>query len=126
MAGQSRANGPRPKWASLLRPWLVPGRGVLRPPASGPDGPPENGPFVRLLDQRAAAGRRQASGRDDDAAWIRDDRVDKLDLHSDDRPQPCLAGGVREPDDAVEALVIRDRKTAQAQLERAIDQLIGR
>ncbi len=62
----------------------------------------------------------------DDRAGVRHRRIEQLDLDPDHRVQPRLAGGVREPDRAVEALVVGDRESGQAQLDGAGDQLIGR
>ncbi len=72
-------------------------------PAAAPDAPP---------------------GRDGDTGRIRRDRVEQLDLDADDRVDAGRLRGGREPDRAVETLVIGDREPGQAQLGRPLHELV--
>src|SRR5207249_12316593 len=51
--------------------------------------------------RRSVAAPNGSPGPDDDPPWIGNSRVDELDLHPQHRPNACLTGGRREPDDAV-------------------------
>ena len=71
-----------------------------------------------------AAARRPSPSRHYHTRWIRNGRIQQLDLYPDDRPQPRLLGSGRKSDHAVEAAVIRDRQPGQPELDGALDQLI--
>jgi hypothetical protein len=67
---------------------------------------------------------RPASG-DDDSVGIGNGWIEQFDLDPDDRMEPDGLGRRDEPDDAVQTLVIRDGETAQSELERPLDEIIG-
>jgi hypothetical protein len=67
-----------------------------------------------------------SAGRDDDMIRIRDRRILKLDLRPDDRVETGLQGGTRETHRAIQATVIGDGQSGQAQLHGPGDQLIRR
>jgi hypothetical protein len=48
---------------------------------------------------------------------IRDEGIDQLHLHADDRMEPGLPGGRGETDDPVETPTIGDGKRGEAQLD---------
>ncbi len=99
MPGESRAPRSRPGRETIGRAWR---RGRRAAPAvrRDPGTPPSPG----------------TARRDHHAIRIRDGRIQQFDLHADDRMQADRLGGADEPDRAVEACVIRDGKTGQAQL----------
>ena len=61
-----------------------------------------------------------------DAVRIRGGRVDELHLDADDRAEAGLRRRGREPDDAVQALVVRDREAGQVELNRPFDEVLDR
>jgi len=67
-----------------------------------------------------------APGRDHGPARIRGGGIEELDLHADDRAEAGLLGCRCESDDAVEALVVRDREARQAELDRPLDEVLDR
>ncbi len=76
----------------------------------------------------AVAGRAAAwpARPDHDLLWIRDRRVQQLDLEADHWVDPSGLGGADEADRAVEPGVIRDGQPSQTQLDGPIDQVVRR
>ena len=66
------------------------------------------------------------AGRDDDPVRIRDGRIEQLDLETDDRVESHRLGRGHETDRAVQPGVVRDGQPGQAQLDRPLDQVVGR
>ncbi len=102
------------------------GRAAGRAPGEdGRDGPPGReappGPPALVSPARPRAPRRHH-----DPARVRHRGVEQLDLDPDDRVQPSGLRGGREPDRAVEALVVRDREPGQAQLHGPRDEVVRR
>ena len=88
---------------------------------------PAIGDEPRLLaDRRPAARTPWAAGGHDDAARVRDAGVEQLDLEPQDRVQPGGLGRGREPDRAVQALVVGDRERRHPELDRPRDEVVGR
>ncbi len=104
MAGQARAVGTRSGRSALARDR---GRRLERP-CPAPTGPPP------------------APGRDHDRGRVGRGRVEQLDLDPDDGVQAGRARRGQEPDGAVQPVVVGDRESRQADLERSVDQLVGR
>ena len=63
---------------------------------------------------------------DHDLVGIRDGRVQQLDLETDHRVEPGRLGRVDETDRAVQPGVIGDGQPGEPQLDRSIDELVGR
>ena len=66
------------------------------------------------------------AARQRDPVRVRHGRVKQLDLDPDHRVDPGGLGGGREPDRAVQALVVRDRQPGEAQLDGPLDEVVGR
>ena len=91
-------------------------------------------PRRHALHDRIGEGRRRCLGsagpspratwRDDDAARIRDGRVQQLDLEPDDRMQADGLGRPDEPDRAVQPGMVRDGQPGQPQLDGPFDQVV--
>ena len=64
--------------------------------------------------------------RGDDPLGIGGDRVAQLDLDAEHRPEADLIECAGRPDDAVQALVVGDRETGQAELDRPLGELVRR
>ncbi len=114
MAGQPGTPGARPARQALGH-GRVDERGVVG------DGPVET--HGRRVTGPSPA---RAPWRHDDPGRIGDGRVQQLDLETDDRVE---TGGLRradEPDRPVQAVVVRDGQPGQAELDRALDQVVGR
>ena len=100
-----------PRWSSLpAARWpgsrARSGRGRAgRPSPDASAAPWRPGPAPRSGRQRAAPGTTMPR--------VRDGGVEQLDLDADDRVEAGLLGRRREPDDAVQALAIGDRKAAR-------------
>ena len=109
MTGQPGPDGAWAERPAIVGPGLVLGR-RLRAATARPDRSPERRTLLRLLEQRPPARRHGTTSRHDHSVGIGHERIDQLDLQPDDRPQPDLERGVREPDHAVQALVVRDRR----------------
>jgi hypothetical protein len=73
----------------------------------------------------SAASPRRSPGGDDDPMRVRDDRVEQLDLGPDDRMDTGRLCRRREPDDAVETLVVGDSQARQAKPDRSFNELVG-
>ena len=86
---------------------------------------PEHRPSGGTHDRSAAAPVRSAA-RHYEATWVRDDRVDQVDLDADDRTEAGLVGHAGESDRAVEAAVVRQGERAEAEFDGSLDQLVGR
>jgi hypothetical protein len=69
---------------------------------------------------------RRAPGWNDDGGGVRGGRVEQLDLDSHHRVQPRSLCGAHEPNDSVQALMVRNGQPAQPKPHRPIDQLIWR
>ena len=63
---------------------------------------------------------------DDEPVRVGDGRIEQLDLEPDDRMEPGRLGRGDETDGAVQAGVVRDGEPAQPQLDRPLDQVVGR
>src|SRR5712675_1475096 len=81
---------------------------------------------VDALRRPPTAAPRRASSGDDEPSRIRGNGIEQLDLDPDDRVDPGRLGRPCEPDDAVEAEMIRCRQARQAELDRTLDELVGR
>ena len=57
---------------------------------------------------------------------VGDDRVEQLDLETDDRMDPDGLGCADETDRAVQAVVVRDGQPGQPQLDGPLDQVVRR
>jgi hypothetical protein len=68
--------------------------------------------WLARISRGGSAGARPR-GRDDDAGRIRHDRIEQLDLETDDRMEPDGFGCADEPDRAIEAVVVRDGQSGQ-------------
>ena len=66
------------------------------------------------------------AGRHDDPRRIRHERVEQLDLDPDHRVESGRLGRGHEPHGSVQAAMIRDRETAQAEFDGSFDEVIGR
>ena len=110
-----RSAVPTPRWSSLAASrW--PGRRART--GWGRTGRPSRDRRRRSDGERpaATAGRRAACG-DHQPVRIRDEGIDHLHLHADDRMEPSLLGGCGETDDPVEAPTIGDGERREAQLD---------
>jgi hypothetical protein len=68
----------------------------------------------------------RSPGWDDVSIGIRGNGIEQLDLDPDDRTDPGLLGRPSETDDAVEPQVFGRGEARQAELERPLDELVGR
>ena len=109
----------RPNPAQVLAP-RVPVAGWAEAVDRGPVHRPSR---LRRLSRCRSTSARMPATRDDQPAGIQDDRVEQLDLQSDDRPDARLMGSAGKPDSAIEALVIGDRQRGRAKLDRPFDQV---
>ncbi len=115
---------PTPRWSSFVAArWpgrrARSGRGLAGMPAERPLRPGAVGGGRVTPVGRPAA-------RDDEPVRVRDQRVGQLHLHPDHRVEARLLCRRREPDDPVEAPVIRDGKAREPQLHGPRDEVRGR
>ena len=114
----------------LLDRWPVAGQ-----PSAGGSWP--GGPALRRIKGRRFARRRarnsrglataaRSAWRDDDAGRVGHDRIEQLDLETDDRMDPDGLGCTDETDRAIEAVVVRDGQSGQPQLDGSLDQVVWR
>src|SRR6476661_6486864 len=101
MTGQPGTGGSRPHWPAFGR---IEGSGLARGTETGD-------PLSGLT---AAA---RSAWRDDDAGRVGHDRVQQLDLETDDRMKPDGLRCADEPNRAIEAVVVRDGQPGQPQLD---------
>jgi hypothetical protein len=95
---------------------------------------PNREPFADIERRRSVRGRLQAASasasrpasRLDDPIGIRNGRIQQLDLETDNRMESDRLGRGDEADSPVEAGMIRDGETGQTQLDRSLDEVIGR
>ena len=118
-----RCGSPTPRWSSLTtRRWpgsrARSGRGRCGRPSVTSGGSSRTG--------GRRPGRHGRLARHDEAAGIRDAGVEQLDLEPQDRVQPGGLGGGREPDRAVQALVVGDPERRHPELDRPRDEVVGR
>ena len=109
--GFAMAGEPRPVWSRTIGLTIPgPGLGWNRIAGARPT-PPSSSATAR---------------RDHELFRIGDDGIAKLDLQTEDRRQTSLLIRSGGPDDAVQALMVGDRKPGQAQLDGSLRQLVGR
>jgi hypothetical protein len=72
----------------------------------------------------AAAAR--SAWRDDDAGRVSHDRVQQLDLETDDRMDPDGLRRADETDRAIQAVMVRDGQPGQPKFDGSLDQVVGR
>ncbi len=106
---------------------LLHDRAVTRQPGTvgpGPGGPA--GDDDRRLDDHRRPPTRppRAPRRDDDPGRIRHGGIGQLDLDPDHRVQAGRLRGGREPDSAVQALVVGDRQPGEAELDGPRDEIV--
>ncbi len=121
---EMRAALPHPDAAVILLPRLaVAGQASSDRPGAGRE--PVPGHLERGVHRRPPThpGAGRAARRDHEPVRVRDEGVDELHLHSDDRVEAGLLRGRGEPDDPVEALAIRDGETGEAELDRPGDEV---
>jgi hypothetical protein len=68
----------------------------------------------------------RSAWRDDDAGRVGHDRVQQLDLETDDRMDPDGLGRADETDRAIQAVMVRDGESAQPKFDGSLDQVVGR
>ena len=108
MTGQPGTGGSRPHWPAFGR---IEGRGLARRP-----------PRI----SRSVAAATRSAWRDDDAGRVGHDRVEQLDLETDDRMDPDGLRCADETDRAIEAVMVRDGQPGQSQFDGSLDQVVGR
>ena len=108
VTGQSGAGGSRPGGPALG--WIE-GRRFARRPTRNP---------------RGLATATRSAWRDDDPGRVGHDRIEQLDLETDDRMDPGGLGRADETDRAIKAVVVRDGQSGQPQFDGALDQVVWR
>ena len=103
---------PMPREACPLGPW--------------PNGPAIRHPSIRERGRWPPPRSPCPPGRNDDPRWVRDGRIQQLDLYPDDRVKPRRLGRGREPDGPIQALAVGDGKPRQAHLHGAIHEVVRR
>jgi len=108
MTGQPGAGGSWPGGQTLGQ---IEGRGLAGRPA-------------RISRSVATAAR--SAWRDNDAGRVGHDRVQQLDLETDDRMDPDSLGRANETDRAIQTVMVRDGQPGQPKFDGSLDQVVGR